>query len=116
MSRDESLERVSAFVDVAVRIISSAMVLRLQLDEATAQEIARDATHDICSEYSSQYMYVPRDLPFALSKRDMEIYEMYTGRNMHQVTAKYRISHVRVQQIVKRVHAEQIAARQQRIF
>jgi Mor family transcriptional regulator len=114
-NESEEKQRLRAFVDTAVTRIKERLIAVLKMPEADATELARDCTHDICVEYGGRYMYVVKDVQYDLSKRDREIYNAYNGRNMLQITAKYRITHTRVYQIVNAIHAEELAKRQSQL-
>lgn len=105
-------KRLLGFVNTSTRLIKNRLLATLQISEDKAGELARDLVHDICVEFKGRYMYVASDYEYTLSRRDREIYDLYNGRNMHFLTEKFGITHIRVYQIVKAIHTEEIAKRQ----
>lgn len=114
-NESEEKKRLREFVRGSVACMEARLIAVLKLKPDEAAELARDMAHDICVEFGGRYMYVVKDAEYELTKRDHEIYEAYNGRNMHQITAKYGITHTRVYQIVKAIHAKELAARQSRL-
>jgi Mor family transcriptional regulator len=112
MSKAETKERMRVFVPSCVALAKTRLIASLGLTEAQAEDLAGDLIHDICVEHSGRYMYVPSDYEYTLSKRDHEIYNAYNSRNMVQICEKYGITHGRVYQIIKIVHAQELAKRQ----
>ena len=111
----EEKKRLRVFVETATVLLVKRLIATLKLPEDKATELARDLVHDICIEHGGRYMYVVKDYEYTLSARDREIYAAYNGRNMHQITEKYGITHTRVYQIIKAMHAIELAKRQSQL-
>lgn len=105
-------KRLREYIEGSVNAIAARLVIELGLEEAKAREIARDATNDVTNLYGARYMYVPKNLEYTLSKRDMEIYQSFNGRNIHQLVDKHKVTHTRIYQIVAQVGKEEIRKRQ----
>jgi Mor family transcriptional regulator len=111
----EALNRARQFVQTSVPLVQGRLVAILGIDEAQAVDIARECVHDICVEHGGKWMYIAKDDIFELTKRDRQIFDNYNGRNMQQMVEKYRVTHVRILQIVSQVKKEEIAKRQGRL-
>lgn len=111
----KSRGRVRAFVGHSVELISRRLVAELKIDATQAEEIARDCAHDICAGHGGAFMYIPKDVEFELTKRDLEIFERFNGQNLHELVEEYKVTHTRIYQIVARVKAEEIRKRQSRL-
>lgn len=109
-----SRDRIVAFVRLATEVLQRALV-GLGIEESKAADAARDMVHDICAAHGAGFMYVPRDLEFELTRRDREIYERFVGTNLHELAQEYRLTHVRIYQIVAQVKAEELRQRQGRL-
>lgn len=110
-----SKHRAKSFVDSACRIISAMLENQFELSKKEAVELARNMVHDLCVEYGGTFMYVPKDMHYELSQRDMEIFNEFNGRNLHQLVKKHGVTHTRIYQIVAQVKKAQIELRQGRL-
>ncbi|MBX3589033.1 MAG: Mor transcription activator family protein [Ramlibacter sp.] len=104
--------RVRAFVASATEIIKRRLMADVGVLPVQAEEIARDCAHDICAGHGGLFMYVPKDVEFTLTKRDLEIFERYNGRNMPELVEEFGVTHIRIYQIVAKVKARLTAERQ----
>lgn len=94
--------------DHAAQVISAGG----QIDEATAIELGQQIAARIAQVYGGSRISIPTGtwngragFCFDLSKRDLEIYRLFNGRNLAEVMARYQVSQPRVYQIVQRVRA-----------
>lgn len=110
-----SRERAKSFIDSACRIISVGLEVRFALPKTEATELARNMAHDLCAEHGGSFMYVPKDMSYELSQRDMDIFTEFNGRNLHQLVKKYGVTHTRIYQIVAQVKKAQLELRQGRL-
>lgn len=78
------------------------------IDTARAAEIGMMAAEHVRKNYSGQLLYLPRGHAYEKDKRDREIYARCDGRNHAELAAEYSLSVVRVYQIVKAVHANEV--------
>jgi Mor family transcriptional regulator len=111
----EEKKRLRVFVETCTVLLEKRLRATLNLPADKAAELARDLVHDICVEHGGRYMYVVKDYEYTLGPRDLEIYRMFNGRNIIEVTDKFGITHTRVYQIVKAVHAVELAKRQSQL-
>lgn len=111
----EEKKRLRVFVESSTELLKKRLKAELKLPDDKATELARDLVHDICVEHGGRYMYVVKDYEYTLGARDLEIYRMFNGRNIIQVTEKFGITHTRVYQIVKAMHAVELAKRQPKL-
>jgi Mor family transcriptional regulator len=79
-----------------------------------AREIASAATEIIRQRWGG--MYLPKGTGIDLSRRDREIGKRWNGANKIELCQQYNISAQRLYQILDRLRAEQVAARQLRMF
>ncbi|MBE2242449.1 MAG: transcriptional regulator [Burkholderiaceae bacterium] len=74
-----------------------------------AAPLALALTEAVRDELGGQRMYVTKGLQLTLSKRDMEIYDAFNGRNQHLVARQFNLCEERVRQILRRVQAARTA-------
>ena len=100
-------ELVLRLVDLGV----PELVEQFGVTEQQAREVMREIAHNLARHYGGQFMYVPKDQEFGLTKRDMLIYERLTAGNVHDLAQEFGLtvrqvysinSHVRDQVIRKR--------------
>lgn len=88
----KTAEMIATLVDLGVRTL----VADGLMDEAPARQAMREIAHNLARQYGGQYLYVPQDSEFALTKRDLEIYAELQGGNANALAKKHGIS---VQQV-----------------
>lgn len=103
--------------DYPERLADLATVLFIELLNQShpadgAARLAVALTEALRDELGGQRMYVTKGHQLALSKRDMEIYEAFNGRNQHLVARRFGLCEERVRQILRRAHAARVAALQ----
>lgn len=74
-----------------------------------AAPLALALTEAVREELGGRSMYVNKGRAFEASRRDLEIYEAYDGRNAHVVGRRYDLCEERIRQIVRKVHAARLA-------
>lgn len=109
---NRSRKRASELLSHVVSKGRALLVARLNADQETAQEIARDLAIELARDFGGHFFYFPRNLADALAGRDREIYAAYNGRNITELASKYGLSEVRIYQILDRVRREEFARRQ----
>ena len=87
-----------------------------ELDKEKAQQIGREIAERMATHWGGQNIYFPMGLSYILSKRDRQIYAEFNGNNHSELARKYGISLQWVYKLIKTVHKEEIAARQQDMF
>lgn len=110
------LEPLERLLDPAYpeRLADLATVLYIELlnqahPAQAAAPLALALTEALREELGGQRMYVTKGHQLALSKRDIEIYDAFNGRNQHLVARRFGLCEERVRQILRRVHAARVA-------
>ena len=70
----------------------------------------------MATHWGGQNIYFPMGLSYILSKRDRQIYAEFNGNNHSELARKYGISLQWVYKLIKTVHKEEMATRQQDMF
>lgn len=99
------------------RLADVATVLYIELintdhQPQVAATLALALTEALRDELGGQRMYISRGQQYALSKRDMQIFDAFNGRNQHLVARQFNLCEERVRQILRRVQAARTAERQ----
>lgn len=97
------------FVGEACQIIAQELVDALSIPQEQATEVARQATNSICHRFARQAIYIPTDVQFDLTKRDLDLYQAWNGQNMDELIDRFKLSAVQIYKIVKQVRAAQRA-------
>lgn len=84
----------------------------LHLEHQPAAEAAFAIAEAIRTDVGGAYEYIPKGQAWLLSRRDREIYAKFRGDNYRQLAREYRLSEMRVRQIVERCRSEDIQSRQ----
>lgn len=85
-------------------------------DAETAARLGREATEVIRCQWGGQTVYVPKGTEYALSQRDLEIFNKFNGSNVSNLCQQYRLTDARIYQIIKAVRKEQVRLRQLNLF
>lgn len=120
-SRDRLYQFVDALVETGARKL---VVDQLLVDYDQARSVMREIAHAICNQYGRSVIYVPADLEFQLSKRDLEIWEKYTSDGsdgsrkfspirVAQLADEYRMTTQQIYCIVRLMRRRDAAARQE---
>ncbi len=102
-------------VDLAEQC-SQALREKAGLDQAQADQVAREVADRMAAHWGGQNIYFPMGLSYRLSQRDRQIYDEFTGANHSDLARKWGVSLQWVYKIVKTVGAEEIARRQGDLF
>lgn len=81
-----------------------------------AAELGLAVAEHVREHWSGQSIYLPKGQQFDLSRRDMEIWRDFNGRNQETLARAHNLTVMRIYQIVKRVRAEMIKRRQGSLF
>lgn len=122
-SRQKLYQFVDALVETGVRKLNGDALIA---DPDQAREVMREIAHAICNQYARSVLYVPADLEFALSKRDVEIWDKYTQdgaegarkftpQRVAQLADEHKLTTVQIYCIVKLMQRREIEARQGRL-
>ena len=107
-SRRRTAELVTHIKDACIQMLGE----RFGVAKDEAEAIAREFAHRALAPMGGAEVYVPQDLEFLLSKRDIELWNEFNGNNHLELAKKYKVSEVWVYKIIARVKAEEIAKRQ----
>lgn len=97
------------FVKEASQIIAQELVEALNIPQEQAEEVARQATNSICHRFARQLIYIPLDVEFKLTKRDLDLYNAWNGQNMEALVDQFQLSNVQIYKILKQVRQAQRA-------
>lgn len=120
----KSRQKLYQFVDALVETGTRAMLADAAIaDPDRARELMREIAHSICHQYARSVLYVPADLEFALSKRDMAMWEQYgsdgpdgarkfSPQRVAQLADQHKLTTVQVYAILKLMQRREIEGRQ----
>lgn len=101
-------------LDMADQVSAKLAELGITLEKAA--EIGFAIAEHIRENWSGQSLYLPKGVQYTLSRRDMEIFERFDGRNHEVLAREYNLTVMRIYQIVKAVRAELLKQRQGALF
>jgi Mor family transcriptional regulator len=81
-----------------------------------AAELAFEVMEAIRTELGGVQHYLPKAVRWELSARDKKIYKEWTGINFRALAIKYKLTEVRVRDIVKRGQEMQRGKTEPRLF
>jgi Mor family transcriptional regulator len=73
---------------------------------SVAAEIANEVCDELIGEWGGASLYVPRHVFANFSVRNKAIFDDYKGGNTRELEKKYRLSGMRIRQIIKAMTAE----------
>ncbi|ERL56175.1 Mor transcription activator family protein [Psychrobacter aquaticus] len=68
-----------------------------------AEQIAFHLAERMTIHWGGSMLYVPKNSPLKLHKRDLEIWQAFTGNNQHQLAQKYNLSIITIYQIIAKI-------------
>ncbi|AAU90956.1 MULTISPECIES: Mor transcription activator family protein [Methylococcus] len=86
------------------------------LPKDVAERFGLELSREVAAHWGGQLVYIPRNLPGELDRRDLEIFEKFRGDNHAELALEYRLSVQWIYRIVKRVRQSEIDRRQRRLF
>lgn len=92
------------------------ILVRRGIERDKAKEIGREAAEFVRTEWGGQLVYVPKGTLFALTQRDMEIWEAFNGHNHADLARKHGVTLQRIYQIVAAMREQEIRRRQGNLF
>ncbi|HOW49980.1 MAG TPA: Mor transcription activator family protein [Rubrivivax sp.] len=120
----KSRQRLYQFVDALVETGARKLVAdELLADSDMARSVMREIAHSICNQYARSMLYVPADLEFSLSKRDVELWEKYgsdgaggerkfSPQRVAQLADEYRLTTQQIYCILRLMSRRELEARQ----
>jgi Mor family transcriptional regulator len=89
---------------------------QLGVGQEKALEIGWHVAEHVRTHWSGGSLYVPKGANYELSARDLEIYRQFNGRNHGDLARQYRLTDMRIYQIVKAARAAQVENNQGKLF
>ncbi|KAF1043231.1 MAG: hypothetical protein GAK35_02323 [Herbaspirillum frisingense] len=89
---------------------------RVMLPHQVAAEVALSVTENVRKTVGGVSVYIPMGKHYEASKREMDIYNDFKGDNYHELVRKYKLTEMRIRQIVTKVTAIERAKRQKNLF
>lgn len=86
------------------------------IDKEIAADAGLKAAEHLRTHWAGAPVYIPKGESYALTKRDLEIFEKFNGRNHASLAREYNLTVMRIYQIIKAVRAAQIQKRQGALF
>jgi Mor family transcriptional regulator len=81
-----------------------------------ADQVANELMFHISSHWGGQLLYVGKSNAFVADKRDIQIYNEFTGHNQSELAEKYDLTTTYIYKIVKRMHEMEKNRRQPDLF
>lgn len=97
-------ELVLRLVELGARELAE----QLKVPEPQARELMREIAHNLARHYGGQFMYVPKDQEFALTKRDLLIFERFNGSNVQELALEHGLTARQVYAILGHVRDQQL--------
>lgn len=95
---------------VAVKLVA------LGIEAERAADVGFAAAEHMRAHWAGQSFYLPKGVQYSLSRRDIEIFEKFNGRNIDQLAREYDKTTMRMYQIIKAVRAEMQRKNQGSLF
>lgn len=86
------------------------------MEEKEAADLGFEAAEHVRKNFSGQPLYWPKGVIYESDVRSAQIYDEFNGRNVVELAKKYNLTKVRIYQIIRRVHDEQLTYRQPDMF
>lgn len=84
---------------------------------AIAAELVADALADhVAKRWGGQQFTIPKDVRFSNFKRDLEIFQRFTGDNYDALASEYHLSERGMRKLISRVRAQIQQAAQPSLF
>jgi len=122
----KSREKLYQFVDALVETGTRKLVADASLEDDRARELMREIAHSICHQYARSVLYVPADLEFKLSQRDVDIWSnygqdgpdgvrKYSPQRVAQLADEHKLTTVQIYCICKLMQRREMEGRQGRL-
>ena len=90
----------TAFLQDMVGIGADIIATSAQIPTEQAQQIAYDLAQSMTAHWGGSMLYVPKTNPEKILKRNLGIWNDFTGNNHHQLAQKYDLATPTVYQIL----------------
>ena len=109
-------KRADLIDDLIETIKSSADFVMTNKNEALAENIALEAADRMTKKWGGMSVYLPKDLNYTITARNLELYKEFNGNNHRHLVQKYDLSLQAIYQIIKREREREIKDRQKSLF
>ena len=96
-------KQTSAFMQDMVGCGASIIHKFADLPPDSAEQIAHHIASDLIKHWGGSMLYIPKIDHSQLHKRDLQIWQDFTGNNHHELSRKYNLSTVTIYQILAKV-------------
>lgn len=93
----------TAFLQDMVGIGADIIATSAQLPTEQAQQIAYDLAQTMTAHWGGSMLYVPKTNPDKIHKRNLAIWDDFTGNNHHQLAQSYDLSMIAIYKILAEV-------------
>ena len=97
--------------DLAAKVAEQVMA-SMQADAKHAQDIGDAVATAVARDWGGQNVYIPMDHAARLAERNAQIFARYTGDNVSQLAAEYRLSEQAIYRIITAMRARRKAERE----
>ncbi|MBR0573700.1 MULTISPECIES: Mor transcription activator family protein [Pasteurellaceae] len=88
------------------QVVETVAVQSLDLSKENAEQLGIDIAQAMAKEWGGSMLYIPINLVFNLSQRDLEIWEKFNGFNHAELAREFGISKQWVYHIIKRIRKQ----------
>lgn len=111
MGRKASRRPAELIADL-VSLGTATLVQTLGISEPQAREAMREVAHNLARNHGGTIMYIPKDMEFRLTRRDMRIYERMGRENVHDLAKEYQLTAQQLYAINRCVRDQMLRNRQ----
>jgi Mor family transcriptional regulator len=104
----KAAEMITRLVEIGV----ATLLEELETPRERAEQVMREIAHNLARDYGGGMMYFPKDHEFALTKRDMQIYNEMGRGNAAEIAHRHGLSDRQVYAISKHVRDQIMRKRQ----
>ena len=112
MARRGGRSKTSDFIERLVAIGTQTLVADMGLSDDVARTSMREIAHNLCREWGGSDLYVPQDMEFELTRRDLQIWERFLGYNHDELARDFGLTPRQIRNIVKHVRQAELRKRQ----
>lgn len=104
--------RVTELVQQLISLGTTTLVETFDCKPLQAQQAMREIAHNLARSNGGEYMYVPKDQDFGLTKRDLQIYERMGREDVHTLAKEYGLTARQLYSINRYVRDQMVRQRQ----
>lgn len=108
---DRAPELLTALADTVATMLAAEGI-----EPDRAADIGIKVMDRMRDDWGGEPIYFPKGCAIDISRRDMEMFDKFNGRNHTDLSKEYNLSVIHVYRIVKYVRAEMIKKRQGDLF